>query len=53
MVVVVEAIAVGDLPPDPSYGQVHLREPPRRVVRLLAVDRDVAMRLAAVGVGTK
>ena len=48
--VVVEAVAVGDLPPDPAYGQVHLREPPRRVVRLLAVDGYVAPRLAAVPV---
>ena len=54
--VVVEAVPVSDLPADPTYGQVHLGEPPRRVVRLLAVDRDVAARPAAIavsaGVGT-
>ena len=50
MAVVVEAVPVGDLSSDPAYGQVHLREPPGRVVRLLPVDRDVTPHLAAVGV---
>ena len=48
--VVVEAVAVGDLPLDAADGEVHLRDPPGRVVRLLAPDRDVAARLAAVAV---
>ena len=41
MAVVVEAVAVGDLPLDGSNGEVHLGQPPGRVVRFLAVDRDV------------
>ena len=50
MAVVVEGIAVGDLALDAADGEVHLGEPPRRVVRLLAVDGDVAARPAAVAV---
>ena len=42
--------AVGDLPADPANGQVHPREPPRRVVRLLAVDRDIAAPVPTVAV---
>ena len=48
--VVVEAVAVGDLALDAADGEVHLRDPPGRVVRLLSPDRDVAARLAAVAV---
>ena len=48
--VVVEAVAVGDLALDAADGEVHLGEPPSGVVRLLAVDGDVAARLAAVPV---
>ena len=50
MAVVVEGVAVGDLTFDAADGEVHLREPPRRVVRLLPVDRDVALRPPAVSV---
>ena len=50
MAIVVEGVAVGHLPPDPADGQVHPGEPPHGVVRLLPVDRDVAARVAAVGV---
>ena len=50
MAVVVEAVAVGDLAFDAANGEVHLRDPPGRVVRLLSPDRDVAARLAAVAV---
>ncbi len=45
--VVVEGVAVRDLRVDAADREVHLGEPPGRVVRLLAVDRDVA-DLAAV-----
>ena len=48
--VVVEAVAVGDLALDAADGEVHLRDPPGRVVRLLSPDRDVVARLAAVAV---
>ena len=50
MAVVVEAVSVGDLSADPANGQVHPGEPPRRVVRLLAVDRDIAAPVATVAV---
>ena len=40
--VVVERVAVGDLGVDPADGEVHLGQAPGRVVRLLAVDADVA-----------
>jgi hypothetical protein len=43
----VEGVAVGDLAVDAADGEVHLREPPGGVVRLLAVDRDVGLGLAA------
>ena len=46
--VVVEAVAVGDLAFDAADGEVHLGEPPGGVVRLLAVDRDVAAPLGAL-----
>ncbi|GIW55790.1 MAG: hypothetical protein KatS3mg082_2194 [Nitrospiraceae bacterium] len=39
------AVAVGDCAVDAADGEVHLRQPPGGVVRLLAVDRDVALRL--------
>ena len=39
--VVVEAVALRDLALDAADGEVHLGEAPSRVVRLLAVDRDV------------
>ena len=32
MAVVVEAVAVSDLPFDPADGEIHLCEPPRRVI---------------------
>jgi hypothetical protein len=48
--VVVEAVAVRDLAVDSADRQVHLREPPCGVVRLLTVDRDVGLGLAAVTV---
>jgi hypothetical protein len=47
VLVVVEGVAVGDLRVDAADREVHLREAPRRVVRFLPVDRDVA-DLAAV-----
>ena len=50
MAIVVEAVAVSDLALDAADGEVHLGEPPRRVVELLAVDGDVAARPAAVSV---
>ena len=50
MAVVVEGVAVGNLPLDAADGEVHLREPPRRIVRFLAVDRNAAPRAAAVAV---
>ena len=40
--VVVEGVAVGDLAVDAADGEVHLGQPPGGVVRLLAVDGDVA-----------
>ena len=46
--VVVEAVAVVNVGVDAADGQVHLGQPPRGVVRLLAVDADVAQP-AAVG----
>src|SRR5690242_3919846 len=42
MPVVVECVAVGDLGVNAANREVHLREAPGRVVRLLAVDRDVS-----------
>ena len=48
--VVVEGVAVRDLAVDAADREVHLGEPPGRVVRLLAVDRDVGFGLAAVPV---
>ena len=54
MAVVVEGVAVGDLAVNAADGEVHLGEPPGRVVRLLTVDRDVGFLslwgLAAVAV---
>ena len=46
--VVVEGVAVRDLGVDAADGEVHLGQAPGGVVRLLAVDRDVA-DLAGVG----
>ena len=46
--VVVEAVAVGDLPVDAPDGEVYLRKPSGRVVQRLTVNRDVAPDLAAV-----
>jgi len=47
--IVVEAVAMRDLRVDAADRQVHLGEPPGRVIRFLAVNRDVtyaaAMRL--------
>ena len=40
VLIVVEAVAVCDLAGDPADRQVHVAQPPRRVVRLLPVDRD-------------
>ena len=48
--VVVEGVAVGDLAVDAADGEVHLGQPPGGVVRLLAVDADVGLGLAAVAV---
>ena len=49
MPIVVEAVAMRDLRVDAADRQVHLGEPPGRVIRFLAVNRDVtyaaAMRL--------
>ena len=45
-----ERVTVRDLALDPAERQVHLRQSPGRVIRLLAVDRDVGLRLAAVAV---
>ena len=42
MRVVVERVAVGNLRIDPADREIHLRKPPGCVIRLLAVDRDVA-----------
>ncbi|GIV04129.1 MAG: hypothetical protein KatS3mg015_2959 [Fimbriimonadales bacterium] len=42
MAVVVEAVAVRDVSLDAADGQVHLAQPPGGVVRLLAVNADVA-----------
>src|SRR5712691_3788160 len=41
MAVVVEGVAVRDLAVDATDGEVHARQPPGGIVRLLAVDRDV------------
>ena len=48
--VVVERVAVlrADVPFDAANGEIHLAQPPRRGIRLLAVDREVA-DAAAVG----
>src|SRR5438093_9702270 len=45
-----ERVAVGDLAVDAANGEVHLGEPPGGIVRLLTVDRDVSLGLAAVAV---
>ena len=37
----VEGVTVGDLALDAANSEVHLCQPPRRVVRLLAINRDV------------
>ena len=50
--VVVEAVAVGDLAVDAADGEVHARQPPGGVVRLLAVDADVAPGLPPIAVAT-
>ena len=42
VLVVVERVAMRDLRINAADGEVHLGEPPRRVVRLLAVDADLA-----------
>ena len=56
VLIVVEAVTVGDLALDAPDGQVHLGETPGGVVGLLAVDGEVAPGPAAVavarGVGT-
>jgi hypothetical protein len=44
----VEGVAVRDLRVDAANGEVHLGQPPRRVIRLLTVDGNIA-QLAAVG----
>ncbi|MBT9156977.1 MAG: hypothetical protein DDT37_01980 [Firmicutes bacterium] len=38
---------MGDLAVDAANGEVHLGEPPSSVVRLLAVDRDTRVAVAA------
>ena len=48
MFVVMKGVAVRNLRIDAPDGKVHLGKPPGRVVRLLAVNGDVA-ELAAVG----
>ena len=53
ILIVMEAVPVGDLPLDATYGEVHFREPPSRVVRLLAVDADIAARPSAVAAGMR
>ena len=51
MAVVVEGVALGDLAAvDAADGEVHARQAPGGVIRLLAVDRDVGLGLAAVAV---
>ena len=42
MLIVVEAVAVGDLAFDATNGQVHPGETPSGVVRLLSQDGDVS-----------
>ena len=42
VLVVVKRVAMRDLRVDAADREVHLREPPGRVIRFLAVDRDVA-----------
>src|SRR5438132_1181619 len=42
MPVVVKRVAVGDLSVDAAYREIHLRQTPRGVVRLLTVDGNVA-----------
>jgi len=48
--IVVEGVAVRDLAVYAADGEIHLREPPGRVFRLLAVDRDVGLGIAAIAV---
>ncbi|SMF63989.1 hypothetical protein SAMN06265365_12386 [Tistlia consotensis] len=48
--VVVEGVAMGDLPVDAPDGEVHLGQPPGGIVRLLAVDRDIGLGLPAIAV---
>ncbi len=48
-----EAVDVGDLAGKAADGQVHLGQPPRGVVKFLAVDRNVALGLAAVVVAAR
>ena len=50
MAVVVERVAVRDLLFDTPNGKVHFGEPLGRMVGLLAVDADIAVRPAAVSV---
>ena len=50
MAIVVEAVPVGDLSLDAANGEVHLGEPPRRVVRFLAADRDVGLGRYSIAV---
>ena len=42
MLVVMETVAMGDIPVNSTYGQVHLAQPPCCVVGFLAVDADLA-----------
>ena len=48
MAVVVETVAMLDPALDAADGEVHLGQPPGRVVGFLPVDRDVVLRPAAV-----
>ena len=50
MAVVVKAVAVGDLALNAPDRQVHLGQPPRSVIRLLTIDRNVREGTAAVTV---
>ena len=45
-----EGVAVRDLAVDATDGEIHARQPPGGVVRLLAIDRDVGPGLAAIAV---
>src|SRR6266568_6643817 len=47
---IVEGVAVRDQAVDPADREIHHRQAPSRVVRLLSVDGDVGLGLAAVPV---